>query len=148
MARIVRADKVPKRDGKALLNFDLENINNLSKVSSVDIGVLVKQLFKETKVLEKEMQVRNILFGVTSLDPKVIIHEPTCDYNRMNKLIEALHEANQISDMFLKRRSSSIENYMLMQKSDFDKFEANADVGLHEFFSQIMNSKSNYEQLW
>ncbi|KAJ8868678.1 hypothetical protein PR048_030217 [Dryococelus australis] len=85
MARIVRADKMPKRDGKALLNFDLESIDNLSKVSSVDIGVLIKQLLKETKVsdfivgrfylIEKikcSGVSRSMLFGVTSLDAKVI----------------------------------------------------------------------------
>ncbi|KAJ8871897.1 hypothetical protein PR048_028237 [Dryococelus australis] len=153
---------MPKRDGKALLNFDLENIDNLSKVSSVDIGVIVKQLLKETKVSETEMQVfgfdcrkvlisviekkrkhsgvdRSILFGVASLDLKAIICEPTCGYNRMNKLIEALHEANQICDNVSESAKQQYRNLCVDAKSnlksDFDKFETNVDVGLDEFFS-------------
>ncbi|KAJ8889680.1 hypothetical protein PR048_009181 [Dryococelus australis] len=130
---------------------------HFSKVSSVDIGVLVKQLLKETKVSGKEMQVfrfdcrkvlifvieiirknsgvsRSILFGVRSLDPKVR-HEPTCGYNHMKKLIEALHEANQISDNVSEKVKQQYRNLSVDTKSnlksDFDKFEANADVGLN-----------------
>ncbi|KAJ8883440.1 hypothetical protein PR048_015283 [Dryococelus australis] len=70
MARIVR-------DGKALLNFDLENIDNLSKVSSVDVGVLkCRQVL--ISVIEKVRKRSGVSRSVTSLDPKVIIHEPTC----------------------------------------------------------------------
>ncbi|KAJ8885348.1 hypothetical protein PR048_011545 [Dryococelus australis] len=65
---------------------------------------------------------RSIPFCVTSLDPKVIIHEPTCGYNCMNKLIKALHEANQISGNVSGKAKQHYRNFNL--KRDFDNFEA------------------------
>ncbi|KAJ8888903.1 hypothetical protein PR048_008397 [Dryococelus australis] len=66
---------------------------------------------------------------------------------------QAQDEANQISDNVSEKAKQQYRNLCVDAKSNlksdfFDKFEANADVGLNEVFSQIMNGKSNYEQLW
>lgn len=178
MNRFVKRSKMANAiDIRSVILLDLQDPTNLIEVGKVDVGFSTKKVLKELKLSEREIlgfkhECQKILVavvtklldksplkyrlvkGLTSLNPHIIYQQPSLGQTRMEYVLEALHEANRITENVADRAKAQYISLCCESKEALEtKFKeyisiSDDSMGLDIFFADILAENKQYSELW
>lgn len=183
LSRCVKSNKLSAANtASKLVSIDLHDAQNLLDLNKIDLGFQTFKFLQEVKSSEadalkfrKECQTLlinliakllqrspmnyKVIRGLSSLDPSVILLQPEVGCSRMKCLLEALYNANRITDGLAEKAKNQYSSLCNDAKGTlqekFKLFGPNSDEEgtksekrLDDFYASILFNNPKYVELW
>ncbi|GBO24527.1 hypothetical protein AVEN_31721-1 [Araneus ventricosus] len=135
--KFVKPEKV--LEGSALLKLDLNSKDNLLEAKNLNVGFGAKKYFKKLKIADKtkffffwtvtkfcriwlkKLLLRvhsniNLVRGLSSLHPSVMLNNSSIGLTRFNIVLEVLHNANRITEIVAERAKDQYVSFCSVVK--------------------------------